>query len=284
VLTHNEEANLPGCLRSLGGLPCQIFVVDSGSQDATLEIARGHGAVVCHHEFQDYAAQRNWALDHLPIATPWLLNLDADERLTRELREEVRGIVSGPPGDVVGYLLRRRTVFMGRWIRFGGHYPVYHMRLFRHGRARCEARRYDQHFIAYGPTAVLQHDFVDVVASSLSTWTSRHTRWAEMEASELLRGAPAGGQVKPGVTGTPIERRRWWRGIYSRGPLFARALAYWTYRYFFRLGFLDGREGLIFHFLQGFWFRFLVDAMIFEANEHEHADPPAPRRPVTVAR
>lgn len=264
VLTYNEEANLPACLESLNGLPCELFVVDSGSSDRTLEIAERYSAAIRHHDFDDYAAQRNWALDNLPIRTPWVLNIDADERLTPELRDEIKNVLECPPTNVSGFLLRKRTIFMGRWIRHGGHYPSYHLRLFRTGKGRCESRRYDQHFVADGAVNRLHHDYVDIVASSLMTWTLRHTRWAAMEASELLSPPEAGRQVTPRLTGNPIQRRRWWRNAYARAPLFSRALAYWGYRYFVRLGFLDAKEGLIFHFLQGFWFRFLVDATIYE--------------------
>jgi glycosyltransferase involved in cell wall biosynthesis len=264
VLTHNEELNLPACLESLQGLPCTIFVVDSGSSDRTLEIARRFSAEIRHHDFENYAIQRNWALDNLPINTPWVLNLDADERLTPELLEEIKKVLEQPPGDVSGFLLRRRTIFMGRWIRHGGHYPSYHLRLFRKGAGRCESRRYDQHFVANGKVARLRHDYLDVVSSSLLTWTLRHGRWAGLEANELLSPQLGGRHVAPSVVGNPIQRRRWWRNLYAGGPLFTRAFAYWGYRYFLRFGFLDAREGLIFHFLQGFWFRFLVDAMIYE--------------------
>jgi glycosyltransferase involved in cell wall biosynthesis len=264
VLTYNEEANLPACLESLRGLTCAIFVVDSGSSDRTLEIAERYSAASTHHDFENYAVQRNWALDNLPIETPWVLNLDADERLTPELRQEIGNVLAQPPANVSGFLLRRRTIFMGRWIKHGGHYPCYHLRLFRAGRGRCESRRYDQHFVADGAVERLRHDYLDVVASSLVTWTLRHARWAAMEASELLSPQEGGTQVAPGLMGNPIQRRRWRRNAYARGPLFMRALGYWGYRYFLRLGFMDGREGLVFHFLQGFWFRFLVDAMIYE--------------------
>jgi glycosyltransferase involved in cell wall biosynthesis len=264
VLTYNEEANLPPCLESVRGLPCDIFVVDSGSSDRTVEIAQRYSALIRHHDFENYAAQRNWALDTLPIETPWVLNLDADERLTPELRDEIKQVVATAPANVSAFLLRKRTIFMGRWIRHGGHYPCYHLRLFRTGMGRCETRRYDQHFVAEGRVERLRHDYVDVVASSLLTWTVRHGRWAAAEASELLDAHDGGKQVIADIKGNPIQRRRWWRNLYARGPLFARALTYWGYRYFLRFGFLDGREGLIFHFLQGFWFRFLVDAMVYE--------------------
>ncbi len=264
VLTYNEEANLPDCLESLRGLRCKLFVVDSGSTDRTIVLAEAHGATVSRHPFENYAAQRNWSQDSLPVETPWLLHLDADERLTPELVSEINRVLQQPPQHIAGFLLRKRTIFMGRWIRHGGHYPSFHLRLFRTGCGRCEDRLYDQHFVVDGRVTPLKSDYVDVVASKLSTWTLRHTRWAEMEAREMLSTDTGGRQVSPDIRGNPIQRRRWWRNTYSHGPLFVRAFLYWCYRYFLRLGFLDGREGLIFHFLQGFWFRFLVDALIYE--------------------
>jgi glycosyltransferase involved in cell wall biosynthesis len=248
-------------------LRCGLFVVDSGSTDRTVEIAEMHGATLTHHPFENYAAQRNWALDNLPLAGPWVLNLDADERLTPELVDEINAVLTASPENVSGFLLRKRTIFMDKWIRHGGHYPSYHLRLFRRERGRCEARLYDQHFVVEGDVRRLKHDYLDVVASSLLTWTIRHARWAAMDAREMGKPQIAGKHIAPDVFGNPIERRRWWKNIYGRGPLFARALCYWLYRYFFRFGFLDGKEGLIFHVLQGFWFKFLVDAMIDEKRQ-----------------
>ena len=267
ILTYNEEANLPACIQSLTGLPCNLFVVDSGSTDSTVAIAAEHAASVVSHPFDNYSAQRNWSQQNLPIETPWVLHLDADERLTPELVVELKQVLADPPAGIAGFLLRKRTIFMGKWIRHGGHYPSYHLRLFRTGAGRCEDRLYDQHFVVEGALAKLDHDYLDVVASKLSTWTVRHSRWAEMEAREILGTQTATGQVVPDAFGNPIQRRRWMRNTYVSGPLFVRAAAYWFYRYFLRLGFLDGTPGLIFHFLQGFWFRFLVDATIYEQKQ-----------------
>jgi len=266
ILTFNEESNLPDCLASLRGLDCERFVVDSFSTDATVEIANAGGARVVEHVFENYAAQRNWAQKNLPLASPWVLHLDADERLTPELVEEINRITAAPPGEIRGYMLRKRTVFMGRWIRHGGHYPSFHLRLFDRMLGQCEDRLYDQHYVVSGPVAQLRHDYVDVVSSSLATWSARHVRWATLEAAEMA-ASQSTGQVSSEYFGNPIERRRWWRRTYSSWPLFVRPLCYWVFRYLFRFGFLDGKEGLIFHFLQGFWFRFLVDAMIFEARQ-----------------
>lgn len=267
VLTHNEAANIGSCLESLRGLESEVFVVDSGSADGTPDIARRHGATVVEHAFADYATQRNWAIDNLPMRTGWELHLDADERLTDGLRQEIRNTVADAPPGIDGYLVRRRTVFMGRAILHGGHYPVYHLRLFRRGRARCEARLYDQHFVAAGRVERLRGDLIDTITPSLETWMHRHIRWADLEARQHFSNGQ-GDEVTPRLAGTPIERRRWLKkNVYGRLPLFVRPTIYFAYRYFLRLGFLDGREGLIFHFLQGFWFRFLIDARIHELRK-----------------
>jgi glycosyltransferase involved in cell wall biosynthesis len=266
LLTLNEEENLPVALSSLRPLDPEIFVVDSGSTDRTLEIARAAGCRVVEHPFENYAAQRNWAFDHLPIDAPWTLCLDADERLTPELVAEIEEALAQQDSPFDGYMLRKRTIFMGRWIKHGGQYPAYHLRLFRSGRGRCEAHLYDQHFVVDGRVGRLTNDYIDVITSDVSTFIVRHDRWAELEAEEIVAGAAGRGpRVQPVFTGTAIERRRFLRTrVYQRFPLFVRPFLFWFYGYVLRGGFLDGIEGLIFHTLQRFWFRFLIDAKIWE--------------------
>jgi glycosyltransferase involved in cell wall biosynthesis len=268
VLTYNEERNLPDCLASLDGWVDQLFVVDSGSTDRTVAIAREAGAVVVEHAFEHYGAQRNWAIDHLPIVSPWTLHVDADERITPELRASITAALarhSDESSAVAGYLVSRRTIFMGRWIRHGGHYPAWHLRLTRTGAGRCEDRLYDQHFYVSGVVQKLQGDLIDTLTPDVATFTARHLRWAALEAAEHDAPANAEGRIRGRLaTDNAIEQRRWFRDWYARLPLFVRPTVYFLYRYFVRLGFLDGRAGLVFHVLQGFWFRFLVDALILE--------------------
>ena len=267
ILAYNEEKNLPDCLESLAGVASEIVVVDSGSTDRTREIAEQAGARVVVHPFENYAVQRNWAVDSLPLAGEWVLHLDADERLTKPLADEMAVRAASAPADVEGFLLRKRSIFMGRWIRHGGHYPSYHLRLIRKGKGRCEDRLYDQHFVVNGRVLSFKNDYIDVMASDLNVWTMRHLKWAALEAAEISGRAAAGARVVPRWSGNPIERRRWLRErAFLRTPLFLRAFLYFAYRYVIRLGFLDGREGLIFHFLQGCWFRFMVDALVDEAR------------------
>ena len=285
ILTLNEQANLPLALASLHGLDAEIFVVDSGSTDGTVAIARAAGCHVVEHPFENYAVQRNWAFDHLPIAAPWTLCLDADERLTPALVDEIEATLAQRDNPCDGYMLRKRTIFMGRWIRHGGQYPAWHLRLFRSGRGRCEARLYDQHFVVDGRVGSLRNDYIDVITSDLGTFIARHNRWAELEAREILAAtgaaAPPHTTVTAQLTGTAIERPRFLRTrVYQRFPLFVRPFLFWFYGYVLRGGFLDGVEGLVFHTLQRFWFRFLIDAKIWElqrAGEHmrEARRPPA---------
>jgi len=265
VLTFNEERNLPECLASLAGWVDEIFVVDSGSTDGTVDIARQAGARVYEHAFEHYGAQRNWAIDHLPIASGWTLHIDADERITPELHRSITAALAREPREVEGFLVSRRTMFMGRWIRHGGHYPAWHLRLIRTGAGRCEDRLYDQHFYVTGAVQKLQGDLIDTWTPDVATFTARHLRWAALEAAEHEAPAAAAGRIRGRLgSDNAIEQRRWLRDWYARLPLFVRPTAYFLYRYVVRLGFLDGRPGLVFHVLQGFWFRFLVDALILE--------------------
>lgn len=266
ILTFNEEKNIDACLRSVSGLVDQIFVVDSFSTDKTLEIVRKYTDKIYTHEFGNYSTQRNWAFENLPIGNKWILNMDADHRLTPELAEELKELFSKPIDEnISGFLASRRAMFMGRWIRHGGHYPVYHAFLFRKGRGKCETRHYDQHFAVEGRQDKLRGDVVDIITESINTFTARHIKWAANEAVEQLTGGDS--EIEPNFFGYPIERRRALREFYNGFPLFVRPFLYYVYRYIIRLGFLDGIQGLIFHFLQGFWYRFLIDADIYEIRK-----------------
>ncbi len=269
VLTFNSEATLGATLASARRVSDDIHVVDSGSSDQTLTVAAQHGARIVSHPFESYGAQRNWAIDTLPLRHPWELHLDADERLTEPLIAAIEALKARGFADVVeggpavGYFIPRLVHFLGHPIRHGGMYPIWHMRLFKQGRGRCEARRYDQHFYVDGPTGRLEHPMIDDIRMTLGEWVVRHNRWADAEAEELVSGGTATG-VTARLGGNPVERKRALRGGYNRLPWFLRAFLLFLYRYVVRLGFLDGRAGLVFFVLQTFWFRFLVDAKLYE--------------------
>ena len=266
ILTFNSEITIAATLESAGRVSDDIHVVDSGSTDGTVAIVEAAGASLHRHAFETYGAQRNWAIDSLRLKHGWELHLDADERLSKPLVEAILDLKRKDfPEPAVGYFIPRLMYFLGKPIRHGGMYPIWHMRLFQHGRGRCEARRYDQHFYVDGPTGRLPHPMIDDIRMPLGEWTLRHNRWSDAEAEELSQDSAGADTIAPQFFGgTPVQQKRAFRAHYNRQPLFLRAFLLFIYRYFIRFGFLDGREGLIFFVLQTFWFRFLVDAKLYE--------------------
>lgn len=261
ILTYNSSDSLPATLASVRDLTDDIHIVDSGSVDDTVRIASAFGATIHHHPFENYGLQRNWAIDTIVPRYAWQLHLDADERLSDELRLEILALPDEPGLD--GFYLPRYIQFMGRLLRHNLA-PTWHMRLFRNGTGRCEAREYDQHFLCTGKTAQLRNEMVDDIRMPLTEWTARHNRWADAEVRQLMaqRGQ---GEIEGNLRGNVVERKRSLRRVYDSSPLFVRPFALFLYRYLGG-GFLDGVEGLIFCVLQTLWFRFLVDAKLYEAR------------------
>jgi glycosyltransferase involved in cell wall biosynthesis len=262
ILTKNEERDLPDCLHSLQGVATEVYVVDSGSTDATHQIVQNLGATLLIHPFESHAQQFNWALDNVVTRADWILRIDADERLHPDLARELGRIMPGLPLEVTGLVLSLRIRFMGRDMRFGDQYPVWLLRVWRNGAGRCEDRWMDERIILNSGHALrVRGDLIHEIPKNLTDWTAKHNWYATRECADILSSSE--NVALEGVTG---DRRRMKQSVYLRAPLFYRALAYWFYRYVFKLGFLDGKEGLIYHFLHGFWYRFLVDAKIYESS------------------
>src|SRR2546428_8561382 len=238
VLTYNEEHNIAPCLESLAPLGTEIFILDSGSSDRTLEIAARYSPLIFHHPFENYTRQRNWAQTNLPLSYDWVFHIDADERLSVRLLKGLVSFFDSSHHEILGLLVRRRIEVFGKHIRHGGIYPSYHCRIFRKQHGRCEDRLYDQHFIVDGATACIEADLIESTAPSLFSWTARHNRWAQMEAQYLSDPCYkdiAKRCLEPRLSGSHIQRRRWYRqNLYEKGPLFFRAIAYFVWRYFIR--------------------------------------------------
>jgi glycosyltransferase involved in cell wall biosynthesis len=268
ILTANEEKNIGKCVRSILPLTNRIFVVDSGSTDGTVALCRELGVTVAERAWTTYADQFNWGLDHCDFGTDWVMRMDADEELLPELVDALRGFLAQPDPDVTGVYIRRRVYFMGRWIRHGSYYPTWLLRVFRTGVGRCEALWMDEHIVlSRGRSIEIAADIIDKNNKDLTFWTDKHNKYASREVRDIVerRRDASDGVLESGLGQGQASRRRWLKdNVYSRMPLFVRPFLYFFYRYFVRLGFLDGREGLIFHFLQGFWYRFLVDAKLYE--------------------
>jgi len=255
ILTLNEEINIPHSVSNVIGWAKDTIVLDSGSEDNTIQIAEQLGAKIFYRKFDTYAKQRNYSIQELPIETEWMLFLDADEYLTDELKDEIAQILQDTDKD--GFYLKRRFYFMGQWIKHGGYYPIKILRLFKKDKGRVE-RDINEKVIVDGKVGELKYDFVDENHKAVFDWIEKHNRYSSLEAQELL---DFDNRVKSGEVdeyakffGTSPQRKRWIReNIWNKfmHPLF-RPFFYFFYRYFFRLGFLDGRAGFIYFLMHAF--------------------------------
>lgn len=272
ILTRDEARHIARAIGSVSGLGGRVVVVDSGSTDRTVEIARALGAQVLCHPWRNHATQFNWALDQLPEDTDWVLRLDADEIVSPELAAQITEALPSLAPGVDGVTVGRRMAFMGRVIRHGGLFPIRVLRLFRHGRGRCENRWMDEHVKVSGEVVDLPGELLDDNLNPLTWWTAKHNGYASREVVDLLNleyGFMAHDSVAELRRGQQAGLKRWLKErVYARLPGGSRALAYFLYRYVLRLGFLDGREGTAFHVLQGFWYRYLVDAKLHEVKSY----------------
>lgn len=264
VLTYNEEANIAQALSSVCGWASEVFILDSFSKDRTLEIASRFPCQIFKNEFKGYATQRNYALRELPITTDWGFFLDADEWLTEELKKEIAEIIARNPKEN-GFYVKWRFIWMGRWIR-RGYYPTWLLRLFRINRARYEEREINEHIVVEGETGRLNHEFIHDDRRGITNWIEKHNHYAELEAKELfIHKKERASYLKGSLFGSQRERRRWLRqNVWEKLPPLIRPFIYFGYRYILKGGFLDGKEALVYHFLQGLWFQFLIDAKYLE--------------------
>ncbi len=267
VLTYNEELNLRACLASLQGLDQTLVVVDSGSTDRTLTIAADYGAQILMHEFASHARQWRWALDQLDPGVEWVLGLDADQRFSVELRDELAVLFAAGHQrllEIDGFYVNRRQIFRGQWIHHGGYYPKYLLKLFRLSKVQIDERDLmDHHFYVSGKVAELRHDLIEDNRNeaNIGFWLSKHIGYADLHAREELarRRTTQPWLIQPAFFGSPDQRVVWCKRLWYRMPLYARPFLYFIYRYILLGGVLDGKQGFIFHFLQSFWYRLLVD-------------------------
>lgn len=285
ILTHNEERHISRALNSVAGIATEVFVVDSFSTDRTTELARAQGAVVLQNKFINYAKQFQWALDNAPITASWIMRLDADEVIEADLAARIRDELPRLADDVVGINLKRKHIFLGRWIRHGGRYPLLLLRIWRRGRGRIEDRWMDEHMILWGGrTVTFDGGFADHNLNDLTFFTDKHNKYATREAIDIINQrrhlfhrdvdlAAEEGSRQAAIKRWVKER------LYNRIPYQISTPAYFLYRMIFQLGFLDGKEGLVYHGLQCLWYRFLVGAKVAELEAAiAHLEDPAQMR------
>lgn len=270
ILTHNEERHIARSLASIRRLASEVFVVDSFSTDRTVALATEHGATVLQNRFVNYATQFQWALDNAPIRSTWVMRLDADEIIESDLEAEIARELPALPADVAGVNLKRKHIFMDRWVRHGGRYPLVLLRIWRHGQGRIENRWMDEHMLVWGGRAVtFQGGFSDHNLNDLGFFTDKHNKYATREAIDILNQRlqlfARDTDLSADGTSAQASLKRWLKEqVYNRIPFTVSVPAYFIWRYVFQLGFLDGRSGLVYHVLQGFWYRFLVGAKVME--------------------
>lgn len=273
IMTRNEELNLEACLGSLSPWCSDIHLIDSFSTDGTLDIARRYGAHIHQHRFEGHTKQRTWALRNVPFANEWVFALDADHRVMPELRDELIALFAEPPQGVNGFFVNRRQIFRGRWIRFGGYYPKYMLKIFRHECAFLDDNEFDYRFYVNGKTANLKHDILESNQNEwgISFFVEKHNKFAtELAVEEIKRANEGLGYLtRASFFGNPDQRTLWLKIRWNSLPMYVRPFLLFFYRYFLRVGFLDGKEGFIFHFLQSLWFRLLVDIKREELAQSE---------------
>ncbi|MGA9753781.1 MAG: glycosyltransferase family 2 protein [Desulfobaccales bacterium] len=272
ILTYNEEANIRACLESCRDLTEEIFIVDSFSSDKTLGIGREYTDKIYQNAWVHWAHQRNWALDNLPISYEWVLFLDADERLTDGLKQEIVNIFAGNNPSVEGYHIKRNFYFLGRWLKHGGYQADYILRLIKRKQARSIGSGAREYVTVLGKLGRLKNPMIHEDKKDLAFWIDKHNKLARLEAEESIRLESQQGLMKQldYLEKPKIEHsyRIWLRdNVWAMMPLFIRPLFYFFYRYIYQLGFLDGKEGLIYCFLHGLWYPFLGDAKYFELKK-----------------
>lgn len=290
LLTFNEELHIERAIKSVADIADQIFVIDSISTDNTVEIAERLGAQVLTHAFVSQALQFHWALENAPITAEWVMRLDADEVIEADLAATIRRELDSLPADVAGVNLKRKHVFMGRWIRHGGRYPVTLLRIWRRGKARMEQRWMDEHMLlTEGCAVTFEGGFSDINLNDLTYFTDKHNKYATREAIEVLNqkyGLFARDEAMINKSeGSAAAGKRWIKEkFYNRLPFWVGPTGYFLYRYFIQRGLLDGIEGLIYHALQGWWYRFLVGAKVEEWDRELSSLNTAPARLETLSR
>ena len=269
ILTHNEEKHIARCIKSAKKYSNNIYVIDSYSSDKTAEISKSLNVSVLQNKFINYAKQFSWALNKINFTTEWILRLDADEYLEDDLIVEIKNKLPKIDDEVVGINFKRKHIFMNKWIKYGGRYPLILLRLWRKNLGKIEDRWMDEHIIINkGKTITFKNCFCDHNLKNLSFFINKHDWYANREAVDiLLSELNKKKNVKLNSKNTSFHaslKRYVKENIYNNLPIGVRPFSYFVYRYFILLGFLDGKEGLIYHFLQGFWYRFLVDSKLVE--------------------
>ena len=270
ILTFNEEQHIARSIKSAKHISKNIYIVDSFSTDKTIEIAKSFNVNIVQNKFINYSKQYKWALDNLKIDSTWIMRLDADEYLEDDLINEIKKKLPSISKSVVGINFKRKHIFMNKWIRFGGRYPLILLRLWRNGFGMIEDRWMDEHIIVKGgETITFKNNFVDHNLNDLAFFKKKHSKYAIREAIDVLIDKLSLINVtnkldRKSTSLNAYIKRFIKEKFYNKLPSHIGPIFYFIYRYFILLGFLDGRAGFHYHYLQGFWYRNLVSKKVLE--------------------
>lgn len=273
VLTFNEEFHLPRLLSSIQSLKASTYILDSGSTDNTLNIATEFGCTIKSNPFVNHPSQWHAALTSFDITTPWVICLDADQIVTNELMSLLQNFKDEDYKDVSGIYFNRKNIFKGKWLKHGGYFPLYLLKMFRFGVGYSDLNEnMDHRFIVPGKTIIWKTGYIieeNYKENQISFWINKHNRYSDLVATEeweriqKLRTQT----LQPNIFGSPDQKKAFLKSIWWKMPLYVRPFIYFFHRYVIQLGILDGKQGFVFHFLQAFWFRLIVDIKIDEIKK-----------------
>ncbi|MHA8086452.1 glycosyltransferase family 2 protein [Aquirufa sp. Wall-65K1] len=271
LLTYNEEIHLERCIQNVQKLSDQIFIIDSFSTDNTLAIAEKYSIPVVQNKFIHHANQINRALEIYPFETDYIIRVDCDELLSDSLISEIKDCLNDEAFDSInGFYMQRKVFFMGGIIHYGMTNPIWLLRIWKRGEGKCDDKWMDEKIILNEPSTYnLKNLIIDHNLNNLTWWTQKHNLYANRESIEVLKHRYLqADQIKDKL---PLKDLvvHLLKSFYNKSPIFVRSILLFHYSYFFRLGILDGIRGLMWNVLQVFWYRFLVDAKVYEfENSH----------------
>jgi exosortase/archaeosortase family protein len=270
ILTFNEEQHLPRLLNSIISLAAPTFILDSGSTDATLAICKQFNVITAYHPFETHPQQWHTALTTFVINTPWIIGLDADQIITSELLTKLKSFKNDNYLDTNGIYFNRINIYKGNWIKHGGYYPKYLLKMFRYQQGYSDLNEnMDHKFQVTGKTVIWKKEHLieeNLKENSIAFWVEKHNRYSDQLATEEFERIQKtrSQNIIPSFWGSPNEHNAWLKRLWWKLPRYTRPLLYFLFRMFIQRGILDGKTGIVYHFMQGFWFRLLVDIKIEE--------------------
>ena len=276
ILTFNEEIHLPRLLKSTQPLDASTYILDSGSTDNTLSIAESFGCEVKLNPFINHPKQWNTALNSFDIKTPWVVCLDADQEVSPQLLKLLEAFKDENYKDVNGIYFNRKNIFKGKWLRHGGYFPLYLLKMFRFGVGYSDLNEnMDHRFIVPGKTIIWKEGYIreeNTKENEISFWINKHNRYSDLVAQEEWERLQQmrTQTIQPNLFGSPDQKKAFIKRIWWKMPLYVRPFIYFFHRYFIQLGILDGKQGFVFHFLHAFWFRLLVDIKLDEIKKKNY--------------